>query len=390
MVTAAESLIDGATALNDAVAAYTALTDAIQDKLDLLADWQIAAATTVTIGVDYDTIQEAWDAFKFKQLNADVIIQVPDGDHYIEPTLLADAPFGARIHVRGNLANPAACRLIATWTIGAALPYVISVERCVAEVSGFRLLGNGPYKVACGLKVGTAAVVSSADGSIEVDGCTAGIQATQGATYVGHQPVITGCVRSIEGYDGARLYANDPDITGLGKAWIDPTSGDRSYGIYGSQSAVVVCRGATVSACQIGALSAWSAFLIVNKITVDDCYTGVAGDRGGYLRAGPSDDLTQPATITNCDNGMTSNNLAVLEAPNAVVDSCVVGYQAADLARLMAPDSTATNCSSFGYAAYTNAVVTAERSLANAAGNGTNYNLSSGTPGATGGLLTYS
>ncbi|SON55822.1 hypothetical protein HDIA_2281 [Hartmannibacter diazotrophicus] len=385
MTTAADSLNNAASQLALVIAAYQQVTDAVQERLDALADWQIADPITVTIGVDYATIQEAWDAFKFKQLNADVIIQVPDGIHPINPLLMADAPFGSRIRILGNIANAAACTLQYT---GGAADYIVSVERCALEFSGFTIDGDDPEAILTGLRI-VGGFVTSQPGSIRVNGVASGISGQGGAWYSGGQPEITGCQIGIAAYDSARVECPEATIVGLGKTWLGSNGTARSYGLYSIRSGTVIAPKSTIDAAYFGMQAIRAGAMFVSGTALDDCDTAITADRAGNIYAGPATDGT-PTTVTNVNSGFVASINGTIEAQSAVVDGAITGFVASGNGSIVAAGATAKNCSSYGYSAVRNGYIAAQDTNANNAGNAVNYNLANDTPGATGGLITYS
>ncbi|WP_199406733.1 hypothetical protein [Chromobacterium sp. ATCC 53434] len=263
------------------------------------SDWGIQGYTTLQVGPGqpFANIQDAWNSLIGKVLQADVLIQVADGQYTTSGIALTHQPFASRIRIQGNVANPSACKIILI-PDSKKLSYGVVFSRVHGvSFSGFHIVGEANanhWSYRC-LRVDEGSVVYSTIGSIVLEGASNGLEVDQNARANFDQIRISNCkgwAAIISG--GAYVSLQKCVLTGLGKivqttppAFVDPDMGPiTSYGLGCQDGGKVWAVDSRISNVNKGCFSVRNAYIGCDGTVVDQADVGFHAQYGGVCWSG--------------------------------------------------------------------------------------------------------
>ncbi|WP_152681637.1 hypothetical protein [Chromobacterium subtsugae] len=347
------------------------------------SDWGVQGYTTLQVGPGkaFASIQDAWDSLIGKVLQADVLIQVADGQYATSGITLTHQPFASRIRIQGNVANPSACKIILVPDANKLSHGVIFSRVQGINFSGFHIVGEANanhWSYRC-LRVEEGSVVYSTPNSIVLEGASNGLETDQNARAGFDQIRISNCkgwAAIISG--GSFVSLQKCVITGLGKnlqttppAFVDPDMVPiTSHGLGCQDGSKVWTADSRISNVNKGCFSVRNAYIWCDGTTVDQADVGFHAQFGGICwscGATPRASLPQGrrskasnahigylaewggiicadmATAENCDYGFFSNATATMQANNGWARNCTIaGYHADGLSLLHAYQTDTT------------------------------------------------
>ncbi|AVG15161.1 hypothetical protein CFN79_04400 [Chromobacterium vaccinii] len=331
------------------------------------SDWGVQGYTTLQVGPGkpFAGIQDAWNSLIGKVLQADVLIQVADGQYTTSGIWLNNQPFASRIRIQGNVANPSACKIILT-PDGNKLSHGVIFSRVHGvNFSGFHIVGEANashWSYRC-LRIEEGSVVYSTAGSIVLEGASNGLETDQNARAVFDQIRVLNCkgwAAIISG--GSYVSMQKCVMTGLGKnvqttppAFVDPDMAPiTSYGLGCQDGSKVWAADSRISNVNKGCFSVRNAYIWCDGTAVDQADVGFHAQFGGICWSGgsvPCASLPQGrrSKASNCRIGYQAEWGGIMYAEMATAENCAYGFFSNINSTMQTNNGWARSCTTMGY-----------------------------------------
>ncbi|OHX12282.1 hypothetical protein BI347_01255 [Chromobacterium sphagni] len=366
------------------------------------SDWGVQGYTTLQVGPGkaFASIQDAWNSLIGKVLQADVLIQVADGQYATSGIWLNNQPFASRIRIQGNTANPSACKIVLTPDANKLSNGVVFSRVSGVNFSGFHIVGEASanhWSYRC-LRVEEAAVVYSDPGTIVLEGAAAGLEVDQNASgnFVKIRiSGIKGWAASIIG--GAHAILHNCAITGLGinvstttPAFVNPDMPSlMSSGLQCVEGSKAWLSVSSISNVFQGCVSASNSYLWADGTAVDQATNAFQAEWGGLIwnsGANPSPAVPngRRGKASNADIGYLAGRGGTIYAYMATADNCNCGFYAVYSGAIYAANGWSRNSKKVGYCADGLAWLDASGTQAGSYGCTQLYDPAPNTPGNSG------
>ena len=333
------------------------------------SDWGVQGYTTLQVGPGkpFAGIQDAWNSLIGKVLQADVLIQVADGQYTTSGIWLNNQPFASRIRIQGNVANPSACKIILVPKDNKTSDGVVLSRVHGLNFSGFHIVGDaGPnhWSHRC-LRVEEGSVVYADAGSIVLEGACNGLEVDQNSRGNFERLRVLNCKNwAVVAGGGSHVWLPSATVTGLGKnaptkvpAFANPdTPSVLSAGVLSQDGSKLWMSDGRISNMFQGLLSVRNAYVWSDGTTIDQATIGFQASAGGTLwsyGSGPAPSLPQGqrTKATNCDVGFQADWRGTLMTDMGAAENCGYGFLATAHSTRRANTGWARNCSKAGYRA---------------------------------------
>ncbi len=376
-----------------------------QATLELLNHkWGVEGFEQIDVGAgkDYETLQEAWNALKGKQIDRDIKIKVANGTYDWTGVTLNGQPFASRIKIEGDVTTPSACAIRFT-----GISNGIVIDGCQGLViSGFRLEGNTTeaHFTHQLMLVRNGSFVYCSEGSMEFDKAHMGVEVQYSARLICDGATFQNILHhNIYANGGASIHCRRSNIVGIGQDTYTtiPTNIDRderqyaSYGIFIADGAQAWTRGSVISNCHTGLTATRNAYLHADDVNVSNCRIGFYAGAGGEIWAHWNQAYTTTpeshSQATNCIYGYYAAANGTMVAVGAYADNCTDGFRCSQGGFMNSSNARSRNNTQNGFVASYGSFMNASGTSSASTGNATKYSpATSGTHGNVGGMIYWS
>ncbi len=331
------------------------------------SDWGVQGYTTLQVGPGkaFASIQDAWDSLIGKVLQADVLIQIADGQYATSGITLTHQPFASRIRIQGNVANPSACKIILVPDANKLSHGVIFSRVQGVNFSGFHIVGEAGanhWSHRC-LRVEEASVVYADAGSIVLEGAGNGLELDQNARGNFERLRVLNCKNcAVLVGGGAHAWLPSSTLIGLGRyaetvvpAFVNvDTPKFRPMGLECQEGSKAWASDSSISNVDIGYMTTRNSYLWCDGTAVDQSNIGMYAQYGGVCwscgaQARPSLPQGRRSKVTNSGKGYYAEFGGIINADMAVAENCEHGFFATWNSVMTVSNGWARNCTKGGY-----------------------------------------